>query len=525
MVIYLSLPSFSAVSETERNALIKFYQATDGDNWALKKGSFLWKKPPLHADGFSKVGSESKWYGVTVKNDCVTELVFTQGVLNGPIPAEIGNLSSLTNLHLQHNGLINQIPAEIGNLVNLSQLYLNSAQIESIPPEIGNLIHLSNLHLINCQIKSIPPEIGNLVNLKELTISGNMLSTFPTEIGNLEKLENLNASFNQLICLPWEISQLTPLTTLNVANNLLTSLPKSIMNLAITTLSIEFNSIFPKDVELSAWLDSKSVAWRDFQTKIGDDVLGSYSGAGVWERNSELGNWINYRISDLNRLTTADIDGNGLKDSFIWLKNTNEIFIRYDNSDFEKQAINNETLLDFSSGDLNKDGKADFLGAWQISGIWWRDAQSLKWTQLSKLIPIQLATGYFDEDAMIDFISVFDTGVWIYYSKTGLWERQLINHSDLISIATGDINGDKKTDIIGFWTFGLWWRDADTLIWTKLSNYVTDVLAIGDFDHDTKDDFVGSWESIGTWVRYSGSGVWEKISKYSADCLAAGIFW
>ena len=51
------------------------------------------------------------------------------------VPAEIGNLTSLTNLELAANELTGSIPVEIGNLTSLSYLYLYDNQLTSIPAE------------------------------------------------------------------------------------------------------------------------------------------------------------------------------------------------------------------------------------------------------------------------------------------------------------------------------------------------------------------------------------------------------
>ena len=46
--------------------------------------------------------------------------------MSGPIPAELGALSTLRNLALSHNQLSGPIPAELGGKRALSTLYLRS---------------------------------------------------------------------------------------------------------------------------------------------------------------------------------------------------------------------------------------------------------------------------------------------------------------------------------------------------------------------------------------------------------------
>ena len=57
--------------------------------------------------------------------------------LTGPIPAELGNLTSLSRLSLSYNQLTGPIPAELGNLTSLSSLRLDNNQLTGpIPAEL-----------------------------------------------------------------------------------------------------------------------------------------------------------------------------------------------------------------------------------------------------------------------------------------------------------------------------------------------------------------------------------------------------
>ena len=67
----------------------------------------------------------------------------------GSIPAEIGNLTSLTKLYLDNNDLNGTIPSDIGSLTSLTDLQIHNNQLSgSIPPEIGCLIWI-DLHWSN----------------------------------------------------------------------------------------------------------------------------------------------------------------------------------------------------------------------------------------------------------------------------------------------------------------------------------------------------------------------------------------
>ena len=89
-------------------------------------------------------------------------------------------------LDLSGQGL-KHLPAEIGQLTNLTQLYLSDNQLSSLPAEIGQLTNLTKLYLCNNQLSSLPAEIGQLTNLTMLYLSGNQLSSLPAEIGQLSE--------------------------------------------------------------------------------------------------------------------------------------------------------------------------------------------------------------------------------------------------------------------------------------------------------------------------------------------------
>ena len=184
----------SGSAETDREALVALYNATDGENW---DASYNWlSDAPL-----------GEWHGVTTNDDGrVTELYFHDNGLSGEIPAELGSLSNLEELGLVVNNLSGEIPPELGNLANLTQLYLGGNQLSGeIPPELGNLANLIQLGLWENQLSGeIPPELGNLANLIHLVLSGNQLSgEIPPWLGSLTSLDYLDLSGNQLTgCVP-----------------------------------------------------------------------------------------------------------------------------------------------------------------------------------------------------------------------------------------------------------------------------------------------------------------------------------
>ena len=118
-------PAASGSVETDREALVAFYNATDGENWY---NSYNWlSDAPL-----------GEWYGVTTNVDGrVTELDMPDipgNGLSGEIPAELGNLSNLIWLELDDNRLRGEIPPELGSLSNLQGLDLGGNQLSGCVP-------------------------------------------------------------------------------------------------------------------------------------------------------------------------------------------------------------------------------------------------------------------------------------------------------------------------------------------------------------------------------------------------------
>ena len=148
-------PAASGSAETDREALVVLYNATDGENWN-------------RSDNWLSDAPLGEWEGVTTNNDGrVTELRLVANDLRGEIPAELGSLSKLGGLDLRGSGLSGEIPAELGSLSKLELLNLSQNELSGeIPPELGRLSKLEWLDLNRNKLSGeIPPELGRLSNL------------------------------------------------------------------------------------------------------------------------------------------------------------------------------------------------------------------------------------------------------------------------------------------------------------------------------------------------------------------------
>ncbi|WZY93181.1 hypothetical protein YC2023_065510 [Brassica napus] len=98
--------------------------------------------------------------------------------LSGKIPEFIGNWTQLDRLDLQGTSMSGPIPASISNLRNLTELRITDLNGPAFDfPDLRNLINIKRLVLRNCLIRGrIPDYIGSMIELKTLDLSSNLLT-------------------------------------------------------------------------------------------------------------------------------------------------------------------------------------------------------------------------------------------------------------------------------------------------------------------------------------------------------------
>ncbi|MEP3386600.1 MAG: T9SS type A sorting domain-containing protein, partial [Reichenbachiella sp.] len=137
----------NGVIESDYDALVTLYNATDGDNWTTNTN---W----LSAEDVSD------WYGVTVVGTNVTAIDLCENELDDIIPDDLIDLGSLTSLLLTGNQLTS-IP-DLSSMTSLSILNVaeNQLDFEDILPNVGistyqyapqsELVGLTDLNLAQC---------------------------------------------------------------------------------------------------------------------------------------------------------------------------------------------------------------------------------------------------------------------------------------------------------------------------------------------------------------------------------------
>ena len=160
-VLLLSVAVPASAQDTDKDALVALYTATDGANWTTKTN---WtREEPL-----------SSWHGVTVDGDGrVTDLELSDNGLNGTIPTAIGDLGHLERLDLQANALEGALPVELADLTNLEALLLNEnwALTGTLPVGLSALSALDEVAIQDTELCA-PEDAAFQTWLETISFSG-----------------------------------------------------------------------------------------------------------------------------------------------------------------------------------------------------------------------------------------------------------------------------------------------------------------------------------------------------------------
>lgn len=274
---FIFLNSAGNISESERDALINLYNEFNGDQWNIKSN---WKINGL----FSPAGTESSWYGVTVKEGKVVEISLPFNNLSGELSNNISGLKNLKKLDLSNNNISGELPFGLTSLTEIETLNLsNNKELSGeIPIYFKDLYHLKQVIISNCNISSIDPYIGDMVSLKEFNISNNAIIDISalTKIATLEKLNvsGNNVSLNSLDFSGMHLLKIFGLSECNLNDtdlNKLTSIPSleylylsnnSISNISpfttmtsLKSIDLSYNNINQIPSSISGLLNLKEI--------------------------------------------------------------------------------------------------------------------------------------------------------------------------------------------------------------------------------------------------------------------------
>ncbi len=297
---------------SDREILSILYHAADGINW-------------VEAEDWASDRWIGGWSGVRIDNfGRVTSVSLSRNNLSGPIPPELGGLTSLNTLVLDSNDLTGPIPPELGKLSNLQVLVLGSNDLTGpIPPELGDLSSLEVLILrANDLSGQIPAELGQLSNLNTLWLGSNNLSgPIPPELGSLSSLGDLLLWQNGLSGpIPPALGELSSLNVLGLSLNDLTgTIPPQLGTLPdLRVLLLDRNDLTgPIPVELGnlSGLETLVLSENDLAGPI-PPQLGNLSGLGTLDLEANrLTGSIPPELGSLTSLRRLDLGGNDLTGS------------------------------------------------------------------------------------------------------------------------------------------------------------------------------------------------------------------
>lgn len=173
------------ISDKEKDALIKFYHATNGANWKIKWDLSL---------------SVSTWYGVKTENGRVIGLYLEDNNLEGELPAAFFDLTHLVAIDFHKNNLRGKLSPDMGKLKQLEILSLFENKIEGdLPGSIYQISTLKILLLNNNKLSgTLSSEIINFHALQNLSLFDNSFEgEIPKELEKLHNLSEMNLSYNK----------------------------------------------------------------------------------------------------------------------------------------------------------------------------------------------------------------------------------------------------------------------------------------------------------------------------------------
>jgi Leucine-rich repeat (LRR) protein len=161
---------------------------------------------------------------------------------------------------------ISKIPAEIGKLTALRELHLANNSLKTLPDELANCTSLKFLDIGSNQMNSLPPVIGKIASLEKLDIRYNGLTEFPEIVLGLNNLTYLHMWGNYVTSLPESLNRLTKLKELYLRDNRLTMLPHSIAKMkTLIYIDYDYNKICKPYADVAAWLKLKDKKFAESQ--------------------------------------------------------------------------------------------------------------------------------------------------------------------------------------------------------------------------------------------------------------------
>ncbi len=171
----------NGVLAKDYDALAALYNSTDGDNWT-DKTNWMSTEPV------------SDWKGVVISGMRIVELDVSENNLTGTVPAQLGNLDSLTLLMMYRNNLSGDLPSELANLKKIKTFTLSSNNFSgSFPSVLTQMPSLEYLSIGDNNFSGeIPAEMTGMSNLTYFYAYKNRFDQLPAFPDNMFRSLGIN---------------------------------------------------------------------------------------------------------------------------------------------------------------------------------------------------------------------------------------------------------------------------------------------------------------------------------------------
>lgn len=205
------------------NACIMAMCATEPSDVAVLQALLKSLTNPTKLSNWVGDPCADNWSYVICKGNRVTQLQLKNAGLEGSLPSNFNQLSSLEQIALQGNSLSGPLPSFSG-LTSLTTAYLGDQQFSSMPLDFFK--GLSSLLIFTLQNNplnpwSLPADISVAVGLTTLVLTQTSLTgPIPDFLGTLTSLQELRLSYNKFTGgIPASFSGLTQLSRFELNNN------------------------------------------------------------------------------------------------------------------------------------------------------------------------------------------------------------------------------------------------------------------------------------------------------------------
>jgi Leucine-rich repeat (LRR) protein len=213
---------------TEREILVKLYDATNGAEWKISKN---WNSNADICD----------WHGIGCKEGRVILVNLGANNLSGTPPPELFQLPKLEILWLNSNPI--QFSFEnIGQATNLMDLRVDETALASLSG-VGAAVSLTSLHIgFNSMKGGFPQELLQLKNMRTLVLNNNAFTGTIPDLTDLAFLRTLRLGSNKFSGPVPAFDGMHILNTIDLSNNELSGqIPTNFLELVGQKLTVEIN--------------------------------------------------------------------------------------------------------------------------------------------------------------------------------------------------------------------------------------------------------------------------------------------